>query len=133
MDIPDCIPDGRCDPVVEKKRVFNSKEKYYQSPEWATVRAFALNRAGRRCQHCGSYRVVLQVHHKTYAILFNEKPQDLEVLCKICHDKADRQRAAASRYNKGFKTFMQKKHGEDYEVCPGDHEDFDRWLESKRY
>ena len=45
------------------------------------VRAFAINRANHMCERCYS-RGPLQIHHLHYDNLYNELPQDLEVLCK---------------------------------------------------
>jgi 5-methylcytosine-specific restriction endonuclease McrA len=114
-----------------KKKSFRSKEEYYKSPEWETVRVFAIHRANHRCQRCGSAGV-LQVHHVTYDNLYNEKPEDLEALCKRCHDSADRQRAEENRYDSAFETYMTKKYGEDWEWSNGCDEEFHEWYERKR-
>lgn len=117
---------------IVNKRIFCSKEEYYKSLEWQKKRAFALNRVGHRCERCG-YSGILQVHHLTYNNLYNEKPQDLEVLCKECHKDADIERSDETRYERGFDTFMTKKYGEDYECFDGCDEEYDDWLESKDY
>jgi hypothetical protein len=119
-----------------KKKSFRSKEEYYKSSEWETVRVFALHRANHRCERCGSAGV-LQVHHVTYDNLFNEKPEDLEVLCKRCHDEADRRRAEDSRRDSAFETYMDKIYGEDRELFDSweeeaEEEKFDAWYERKR-
>lgn len=109
---------------------FSSKEEYYNSEEWQIKRAFALNRANHRCQRCGASHS-LEVHHLTYDRLYNERPKDLEVLCKKCHKKADRQRAYNSWYESALDTYLTKKYGEDYDYWDGQEEEFDDWLESK--
>jgi 5-methylcytosine-specific restriction endonuclease McrA len=114
-----------------EKKKFRSKEEYYKSPEWEQVRVFAIHRANHRCQRCGSAGV-LQVHHVTYDNLFNEKPEDLEALCKRCHDSADRQRAEGNRRDNAFETYMTKKYGEDWEWSNSCDEEFDNWYERKR-
>ena len=59
---------------------------YLRSATWRRKRAAALKRAGFRCQVCnGSKR--LDVHHRTYARLGNELVDDLEVLCRDCHNE----------------------------------------------
>ena len=39
------------------------------------------------CEKCGykPYKPCLQVHHKTYAHIYNEPLEDLELLCPRCH------------------------------------------------
>lgn len=58
---------------------------YLQSPEWRAKREKALRFAGYRCQLCNSPKN-LQVHHRTYERLGNERLSDLTVLCADCHD-----------------------------------------------
>lgn len=41
---------------------------------------------GKKCERCGSTKRI-EVHHKTYVRLCNEKSTDLEVLCNLCHAK----------------------------------------------
>lgn len=113
------------------KRTFGSREEYYQSEEWKVVRAFALNRAHHRCQRCGRSGP-LDVHHRTYENLYNEKPGDLEVLCRRCHFWADREREGENHYNSAFETYMCKKYGEDWEWFNGCEEEFDAWFERKQ-
>lgn len=125
---------GRAEGVPRKKRkkVFWSKEEYYKSPEWEKVRLFALHRASHRCQRCGAGGV-LQVHHLTYDRLYDERPEDLEVLCKKkCHDKADRERAEENHYESARETYMAKKYGEDFEPDEYADAEFDEWYERKQ-
>ncbi|MBW1676868.1 MAG: HNH endonuclease [Deltaproteobacteria bacterium] len=118
-------------PRIQKKRKkFRSKEEYYKCEEWEKVRIFALHRAKHRCQRCGASGV-LQVHHLTYDNLYNEKPEDLEVLCKKCHKKADSEREYENWYESALDTYMIKKYGEYWEYFDGCEEEFDAWLESK--
>ncbi len=62
-----------------------SYEDYLQTPEWQATRRAALERAGQRCQRCGSGEQ-LRVHHRTYVRLGAEEPDDLRVLCDQCHE-----------------------------------------------
>jgi hypothetical protein len=124
--------DNRPESVKKaKKKSFPSKEEYYKSPEWETVRVFALHRANHRCERCGSAGV-LQVHHVTYDNLYNEKPEALEALCKPCHDAADIRRVERNRFDSAFDTYMAKKYGEGVEWFNGCEEEFANWYERKR-
>jgi hypothetical protein len=64
--------------------------------------------------------------------VYNEKPQDLEVLCKKCHHKADRDRENENWYNSAFETYMIKKYGEDFDYFDGCEEEFEAWIERKQ-
>lgn len=57
---------------------------YLQSPEWAELRKFKLQQTGYRCQGCGDNER-LEVHHLSYKKLGHERPEELMVLCHLCH------------------------------------------------
>jgi len=56
---------------------------YLRSAHWLTMRRVALDRAGHRCQVCGTVER-LEVHHNTYDP-YHEAIYDLVVLCVECH------------------------------------------------
>lgn len=58
---------------------------YLQSAGWRRRRDEALKAAGWTCQRCGA-RKGLQVHHLTYERIGAELPEDLQVLCRSCHE-----------------------------------------------
>jgi 5-methylcytosine-specific restriction endonuclease McrA len=138
-DVPENAPNNnwweqhqKKEPDVKTtKKYFRSKEEYYKSEEWEKIRIFALHRTQNRCQRCGAEKN-LEVHHLTYDNLYNEKPQDLEVLCKKCHYRADRERESDNRYNNALDTYMSKKYGEDWDYFDGCEEEFDAWLERQQ-
>ena len=72
---------------------------YLKSDHWRQVRAEALSRAGYRCQfrYLMLFRCPecerLEVHHKNYKRLGEERAADLKVLCEGHHDMV----TAASR------------------------------------
>lgn len=59
---------------------------YLQSTHWKKTRARALSRANYKCEKCNCTEY-LQVHHLNYNHLWNEKDNDLLVLCRTCHLK----------------------------------------------
>jgi hypothetical protein len=59
--------------------------EYLASPEWRVRRDRAVARAEGRCQLCNSAKH-LNVHHRTYARIGRERPTDLIVLCRECHE-----------------------------------------------
>lgn len=82
---------------------------YLCSQHWIDTREAAKARVGYRCQVCRVFgpnatcgvrlpweeqmmteAPQLDVHHVTYARLGQELPEDLEVLCRSCHDKRHR-------------------------------------------
>lgn len=58
---------------------------YLKSSKWKEKRKEALDFYGRKCSEC-SVKSNLQVHHLTYDNLFNERIEDLRILCKKCHE-----------------------------------------------
>ena len=59
-------------------------QSYLRSVEWKEKRKEFLEDAGYCCERCGEYANV--VHHKHYNSIGNEERDDVEVLCKECHD-----------------------------------------------
>ena len=68
--------------------------KYLRSSEWQKLRQEALRELGPQCEHCSMPRWLaeivydqdLHVRHKTYAHLGCAGLEELEVLCRRCHD-----------------------------------------------
>lgn len=44
---------------------------------------------GQHCEGCGVAKR-LQLHHLTYERLYDERPEDLLILCPLCHEKVER-------------------------------------------
>jgi len=59
--------------------------EYLRTPEWHYRRRQMIQAAERKCQNCGRYSHLLNVHHSSYERLGNEDPDDLVVLCASCH------------------------------------------------
>jgi hypothetical protein len=57
---------------------------YLKSDEWKVKRDSQIRDAGGRCQVCNS-RYRLNCHHRTYERIGRELPEDLIVLCEVCH------------------------------------------------
>lgn len=58
---------------------------YLKSDKWEALRNEVLERDDYTCQECGER--AWQVHHKTYANIFNEPLSDLLAVCALCHRK----------------------------------------------
>lgn len=52
------------------------------------TRKAALQRAGNKCQKCGSGGA-LDVHHLVYR-RYRERPEDLIAVCRTCHEELHR-------------------------------------------
>lgn len=59
-------------------------ESWIQTDAWNEIRIKALDKANHQCERCGTSKR-LQVHHKNYRNLGNERLCDLTVLCEDCH------------------------------------------------
>lgn len=68
-------------------------EGYIQSKRWFAKRRAKLIDTNYTCERCGycsltsPLDIPLDVHHKTYERLGDERMSDLEVLCRTCHTK----------------------------------------------
>lgn len=71
-------------------------EAYLRTPYWRETRAAALRRAGFVCEWCGE--PAENVHHRTYARLGNERPDDLLALCRLCHLTAHGKRPTVEQH-----------------------------------
>jgi len=69
-------------------------QKYLSSDHWKRTRRYAILNSGNRCQRCGISLALwsdintspLEAHHLTYERIWGERPDDLVVLCPICHE-----------------------------------------------
>ncbi len=90
----DAHPDAQREQLAEiLKRLALSKtrelwfvayDEYLQTPHWKYVRGRTICAAAGQCSRCQNYDA-LQVHHLSYKHLGDEKPEDLQALCKDCH------------------------------------------------
>lgn len=65
---------------------------YIQSKEWREKRKIFLSRTAPFCEKCGREFKRLEVHHKHYRTLGNERHEDVDVLCQRCHRQEDEKR-----------------------------------------
>jgi hypothetical protein len=78
------------------KKYYRSKyETYMDSDEWRIKRNEMIKKY-KCCQVCSSVSN-LHCHHLTYDNLFNEKEEDLVILCSICH-KEEHNKISKSGY-----------------------------------
>lgn len=59
-------------------------KEYLKSDHWQATRKATLASRNYKCEKCGACRQ-LEVHHRTYANVGAERPEDLQVLCEACH------------------------------------------------
>jgi 5-methylcytosine-specific restriction endonuclease McrA len=85
--------------------------EYMQSPEWRSRRSLYFETHERRCKACGDAGSI-QLHHKTYARLGEERDQDLVALCRRCHLNLHReQKKSGVNLWKATEDFIRKKKG----------------------
>ena len=75
--------------VNGRKKAYRSV--FLRSPFWKAVRRAVLKRDRRRCQCC-STRTNLDVHHLSYARMWEGCLGDLLVVCRFCHIEVHRRR-----------------------------------------
>jgi|SRR5215475_245150 len=59
-------------------------QEYLCSRDWSLKKNAVHERAGELCERC-LWRKGVAVHHKTYEHIYNERLEDLELLCDVCH------------------------------------------------
>jgi hypothetical protein len=121
-------------------------KKYIGSVKWRNIRKALFKIRGKKCEACGYGSATLEVHHLTYERFGNENLADLKILCKSCHDKADREREAmqqaafeqqkdeweSERDLRAFETFCEKKYGPSpFGYGEAEWEEFEAWRERK--
>jgi hypothetical protein len=73
---------------VDWKIESDSKEKYQAylcSREWCARREAVRKRSGGKCERCRVNKMD-HVHHLTYARKYDEPLEDLQAICKDCHE-----------------------------------------------
>jgi hypothetical protein len=72
-------------PFIRRHYERNSRyREYLNSLEWKSRRQAVRERCKGICERCSKY-LVDEVHHLTYANVFNEPLEDLQGLCRPCH------------------------------------------------
>ena len=67
-------------------------DSYLRSAHWREFRLRMLDEADYACEDCGASEfegllLMLDVHHLHYETLACERPEDVAVLCRPCHDR----------------------------------------------
>lgn len=117
-----------------------------RSKRWALLRDKFIYRCDSRCMRCNWQKTqwskgrTLELHHRTYERLGAEAEGDLELLCSVCHARADEERAAEGRrradaalYDARFDGWARACFGDDYWGIEDEwmHDQFEDWLERK--
>lgn len=111
-----------------------------KSAQWRKLSKRLKHLSNNCCVCCGLSSKLLDVHHLTYERFGKERISDLQVLCRTCHEAADKERVKqreargeAARYEAALDTYMTKRYGEDYmsDMTVEDVEQFDEWLRRK--
>jgi len=60
---------------------------YLRSPWWRARKALVIRFRGEACEYCGRLER-LELHHLSYERLGRELPEDVVLLCSVCHQRA---------------------------------------------
>lgn len=69
---------------LQKKNRIVAYYQYLKSKSWTYKKMQLFEERGKFCEVCKSEKNI-QVHHKNYERLFQERLEDLAVLCSKCH------------------------------------------------
>jgi hypothetical protein len=71
----------------DRRTKFSTKyAEYLRSAHWALLKLNTIIARGMRCERCASLKDI-DLHHLTYQRLGRELPQDVLLLCRMCHTK----------------------------------------------
>lgn len=65
---------------------------YLLSDEWIEFKKKLFTTRGRRCENCQTTKGQIHGHHLTYERLYNEKPEDVQLLCQSCHSSVHKKK-----------------------------------------
>ncbi len=88
---------------------------YIASDEWRGRKQAKLD-SSKRCSVCGETEG-LQLHHKNYDRLGEERSDNLVLLCKACHWIMDSERKGDKKIGAKYKSF-RKKHIDHAPIDP---------------
>jgi hypothetical protein len=71
-----------------KARGIDDLNEYYKTEHWVGFTKETRKRAGGKCERCSEGGPPFHVHHLSYARLWHELPEDVQVLCEKCHQLA---------------------------------------------
>jgi hypothetical protein len=81
---------------------------YLRSAEWSQLRSRLLTERGAECECCGSSKRI-QLHHLTYERIFEERDEDLMLLCPICHESVERAKDEGTIPKRGNAQMLRQK------------------------
>lgn len=82
---------------------------YLLSDEWKQKKKERLGFDNYTCQICGKRsETELEVHHRNYDNLYNEKVEDLITLCFKCHNIEQERYKVKKEVNKSFGSFKEE-------------------------
>lgn len=85
------------DVLLDAARRWSYRRLYLRSRHWREVRQNAIRLSFHKCQDCGKTGP-LDVHHRSYAHLGDERRSDLVVLCRYCHAERHALKEAARKW-----------------------------------
>lgn len=63
------------------------QQRYHGTFHWQRLRAKFHSNACKRCEACGATNTQLDLHHRHYKTIGSESLDDLELLCRTCHEQ----------------------------------------------
>ena len=75
------------DSGMSRKRWY--RRVYLKSDHWKTLKKALFFKRGKHCERCDSC-LKIDVHHKEYRFIYDVTLDDLEILCRKCHQKEHR-------------------------------------------
>jgi len=91
-----------------KKKVYNERKieyaDYINSQKWKSFRLSIIKERGYKCEKCGANNRIIHAHHLTYERFMKELPEDIQLLCVLCHKEVHNK-----KLNKKIKIISNKR------------------------
>lgn len=82
--------------------------RWIRSIEWRRFANEQRTRSDYHCERCGKHSLKLDVHHLHYRTLGNETPEDVQVLCRLCHRLAHPEQEAFEEFLATLPGYVKK-------------------------
>jgi hypothetical protein len=80
----------------------------YKNAHTQKIRYWRLVKARFACERCGR-KTDLRLHHLTYERFGNERLDDVQIVCSVCHPSADDERRQKEHAERNMKRMLRRK------------------------
>ena len=117
---------------MRSKEDIKKYKDYIKSKEWLQMKLDPIQERGFKCEKCGKPTHWLQLHHKTYKRLYNERGNDLLLVCGFCHLKIHKLTKPLKALKRKYKNFKRIKKNEKKNKQNANGQELKTWYDNER-